>query len=346
MTKTVFKNEGIVIEELPQTDGALVKADSEVLIQTPSEMSCEKPFEENEATDIAIGEYKTNFDQLWLSTIGSSVATGANVFQAIKNDGTLYRLVNDVKLNQVGKNLYEGLGRNKGKYTDFGIFEKVGGTTAAVASQVFAQGMLIQISFQLAELQTAIEEIRSELFKDKIRDLKGSSQAVLDAICTRDKITVATSISAARRDFTRLRDAIDDEIKHVNTTSFTSNWYLWKPSVQSIAEKQCSQIGEGLNYLLYSVRIIATGYAIIDQQTGQKVAFDLITLTNSLPLAKLQEDLRILPYEKWQGFEEYLQKKRDAMQHLLQAQMKKPVFILSGHEIHALIKRATNGKKV
>lgn len=138
MTKTIFQDDEIVIEETPQMERSLVKIDTdrEVLVQAPSEMSCEESVENNEATTIAVDEYKSSFEQLWLSTIGSSVATGAHVLQSIKNNGTLYRLVSNTKLSSAGKGLYYGVGRGgvKNSIKEHGIFAKVGGTAAAVAS--------------------------------------------------------------------------------------------------------------------------------------------------------------------------------------------------------------------
>jgi hypothetical protein len=347
MTTTIFQDDEIVIEETPQKERALVKInpEKEVLVQTPSEMGDGEVADNSEATNVAVGEYKSNFDQLWLSTIGSSVATGGNVLQAIKNDGTLYKLVSNTELASAGNGLKFGVDRRAGgAIKEHAKFAKVGGTAAVVASQVFAQGMLIQIAFQLAELQAAVEEIKSDLFEDFISSLNGSSIAVSDAIGAKDKTTVATSIPTARKDFKRLRDAIEREIQRVvSRPTLSSNWCFWKPSVQNVAEKQCLRIGKGLNCLFNSMRCVATGYSIIDQRTGQKVAFDLIREINSLPLEKLQDDLRALPYQRWQEFEETLQKTRDVMPPLLAAQKKKPVFILSGHEIHRLMKENTNG---
>lgn len=224
MTKTVFMNEDIVIEEAPKTKGALVKTDSEVLVQAPSEMSCEDPFKENEATDIAIGEYKSNFDQLWLSTIGSSVATGANILQAIKNDGTLYRLVSNTKLSAAENGLKYGVERGAdGAIKGHGKFAKVGGTTAAVASQVLAQGMLIQMSFQLQALQAAIDDIKKDLFETQISDLNGSVKSVAYAITvfsnTGDKTMISSKVGDVISPFEKLCDAVEREISRIDSKS-------------------------------------------------------------------------------------------------------------------------------
>ena len=343
MTKTVFRNEGIVIEELPQTDGALVKADSEVLIQTPSEMSCGEPFEENEATDIAMGEYESNFDQLWLSTIGSSVATGSNVLQAIKNDGTLYRLVNDAKLSSAGNGLKSAVERlPDGSIKKHGVFAEVGGTTAAVASQVLAQGMLIQMSFQLQALQAAVDDIKKDLLETQISDLNGTVKSVAYAITvfsnTGDKTMISSKVGDVISPFEKLSDTVEREISRIDSKSgFFKNWF--GKSVQQTAAEQCSQIGKGLNCLLRSIDTICKGYSICDQKTGLIVAKDLVGKLASLDLVKLQEDVRGLPYDRWGHFEESLGNAQTTLPTILTSLEKKPVILLPGRTIHSIMEK-------
>lgn len=349
MTKTVLKNEDIVIEEAPQTNGALVKAASEVLIQAPSEMSCEEPFEDNEATDIAVGEYKSNFNQLWLSTFGSSVATGANVLQAIKNDGTLYRLVSNTKLSAAENGLKYGVERGAdGAIKGHGKFAKVGGTTAVVASQVLAQGMLIQMSFQLQALQAAVDDIKNDLFESKIDDLTGCVESVVYAITVfgsnGDKGPISSAIAQVIPSFEILLGAVKREIVRIDSKSYfwsTKNWF--GKSVQQATAERCAQIGRGLKCLAYSIDTISKGYSICDQRTGLNVAKQLVGKLVSLDLKKLQEDVRGLPYDRWGGFEESLCNAQTTLPTILTSLEKKPVILLPGRTIHSIMEN-NNGQ--
>lgn len=352
MTKTIFQDDEIIIEETPQMERSLVRIDTgtEVLVPTPLEMCAQKPSDDTNSSNIAIGEYQNNFRELLLSTVGTSLATGGHILQTIGNDGTFYRLVSKTELYPAGEGEFWGVGRDaKGHIDGHGRFSKVGGTAAAVASQVFAQGMLIQISFQLAELQAAIQDIKEDRFKDKIRDLNGAVRSIgndfLTFTNTGSKGGLYSSLSRATQYFSVLCDVVKEEISGtVSNPKFWSchDWLFWK-NTQKDAARRCSLIRSGLDSLWNSIRSMALGYSILDQETGKKVAFDCIKDIDSLDLSKFQEDLRALPYKEWGGFEDQLQKMQKCLKTILHDKEKKPVFILSGHEIHSLMEEA-NGQ--
>lgn len=304
----------------------------------------------SEATTVALGEYKSNFDQVVLSAIGSSIATGGNILQAIKNDGRLYKLVNNIELASAGNGRYYGWSRGaSGKFNGQGEFAKVGGAAAVVASQVFAQGMLIQISFQLAELQAAIQEIKDEIIQLEISRLNGSIKSInrdLNAFRnTGNKAGLGSSLSSATAQFTVVCDAVGRMIDQTESKPKFWSKYDWpfRPKTQEVVARQCSLIGMGLKCLCNSIQSIALGYSVYDPKTGRKAAFDCINEINSLKLGKLQEDLRVLPYDKWGDFEDKLEITRGLLPPLLKNQGKRPIFILSGNEIHNLIEGTANG---
>lgn len=343
MTKTVFQNEDISIEEAPKTKGALVKAASEVLIHAPSEMNVEEVAADSEATNVAVDEYKSKFDQLLLSIIGSSVATGANVFQAIKNDGTLYRLVSNTKLETIGNNQYRPYERGaNGTFKKQATFAKAGGTTAAVASQVFAQGMLIHIAIQLDELRSLVQTIRNDSFKDACNNLKGTIEAMDIGIrnfkSLGNRELLANPLNDFPSSFDVLYGKVRDRMCDIQTKpKFLENWHLWGKGFQGGIEQECMLICSALGWLFTSIQIAVKGYSIFNPGIGISEARKRFDEMNTLDYSRLLDALRILPYDNhWKAFENDVFEISNKLPLLVEGFGKRPVLVMTGKELRSV----------
>lgn len=314
---------------------------SECEILSPEELK--KRQSETGVHDQIFRCYDSNLREALKQSIGSDIATAASVGKTIK-DGSLYKVIGE-PLQQNSNGNYSGVYRGEnGKITGHAEFEKAGVNAARIASQVFAQGMLISIACDLQEIKHDLQDIKDELFFDHVGEVISILQTVEKEIETyqfghEEKMAdLRRELSTKTND---LRQAVSRRLEKLSPSiTLWDNWNPFRPKHDQITA-ELNLLIPAIETLIKGITVSAELYSLIGPEQGIKsYCYDLKNLRKDIDFGKLYECSRFLPCnERSVSIQNNFRQFPHTVDKFLKIKEQRPVMFIDGKSLKQYYKQ-------